>query len=128
MSEPLSAATLTAIEARAEGATPGVWSHWNPNSGTSHISVAGKVAWESLDSSARYADDERIPHWADANFISHARTDIPLLLAEVHRLRGLEAAVRSWAESHRIASGTGFDCVQAVEVSNLLDGKGAPNV
>ena len=78
---------LDAIRKRAEAASPGPWSMWNPAEGPSHLTIGGKVAWESKRSASEYGDTERIPHWSDANFIAHARTDIPALLAEVERLR-----------------------------------------
>ena len=85
---------LTAIKARTEAATEGPWKSWNPASGPSHLTLGGKVAWESRQSATPFGDDEVIPHWADATFIAAARTDVPALVAEVERLRGIEAGAR----------------------------------
>lgn len=82
---------LAEINARAEAATEGPWAHWNPADGPSHMEIGGKVAWKSLRTGSQYGDDEKIPHWADAAFIAHARTDVPALVAaleavlEVHQ-------------------------------------------
>lgn len=88
MSEPLSAATLTAIEARVNAATPGEWvavdtgrkngSHW--------YVVSSGEAIASIHANDGSDEVQREP---DAEFIAHARTDIPLLLAEVRRLQGM---------------------------------------
>jgi len=65
---------LEAIKARCEAATPGPWEikdrgHFAYMSGPRHVGVGGR--W--------------LP--ADAAFISHAREDVPALIAEVERLR-----------------------------------------
>lgn len=72
---------LDAIKARAERATPGPWETekpgpfihtvWHPSPGAPRDEVA------------------RFMSPADARFVTHARTDIPLLVAEVERLRSL---------------------------------------
>ncbi len=70
---------LDAIEARANNATPGPW---------------GEVA----ESGQWYIMGEKIDSWIcntdgmaqyNIDFITHARTDIPALVAEVRRLRKL---------------------------------------
>lgn len=96
MSEPLSAATLTAIEARVEAATPGPWS---VESDANEIGDAsGFGIWTSAEIvfGTWYEDNGlyggaglTLFDEATAKFVAAARTDIPLLLAEVHRLRGL---------------------------------------
>ena len=85
--EPATALDLDAIEARANAATSGPW----------EVEAAAVVC-------DRY-EDERPgvcgPHdvdWPllaeDAEFIAHARTDVPALVAEVRRLRAALAAPR----------------------------------
>ena len=76
---------LDAIEARANAATDGPWSvyqtmHAEPKvvNSTGHW-PAGEVA-NASNSPADYGN-------ADAEFIAHARTDVPALVAEVRRLR-----------------------------------------
>lgn len=67
---------IEAIRKRAEMATEGPW----------------EVGYDEFDSdSSVYVGEEEITpiHRYDAEFIAHARTDIPKLLAEVDRLRGL---------------------------------------
>ena len=86
------ALNLTPIRERCEKATPGPWV-WRSN----YLEVEG--SWEDPTREwTRIADDgsaggeynEAIDtHGPDADFIAHARTDIPALLAEVERLRRL---------------------------------------
>lgn len=79
---------LDAIEARANAATPGPWEHGaDKNGGVRDI----------------YApDDTHITGgalYADAVFLAYARTDVPLLVAEVRRLRA-ECELRRHRENH----------------------------
>ena len=92
---------LDAIEARANAATEGPWAVWNPSHGPSHLTIGGQVAWRSTDSATSYDDDETIPHWADGNFMAHARTDVPALVAAVRDLRD------EVATANRVLDGTG---------------------
>ncbi|PPG34494.1 hypothetical protein [Rathayibacter sp. AY2B9] len=71
---------LNTIEARAAAATVGPWATFN----RFHIeapsvdrNVTQAAEWESSG----------IEREEDAEFIAHARTDIPALIAEVRRLR-----------------------------------------
>lgn len=66
---------LQAIKARAAAATPGPWSVNNTDPDV------------VLDSDGRFVG--RADEDADAEFIAHARTDVPALIAEVERLREL---------------------------------------
>src|SRR5690606_35361117 len=70
------------IEARARDATPGPWCEQALYVGLEHLRKG--CDW--------YACDEHaggVPGGRDAQFIAAARTDIPDLVAEVRRLRGL---------------------------------------
>lgn len=67
---------LKAIEDRAAKATPGVWT-WAQDSRPAHWFrklLVTKAAWWAKSA-------------ADAEFIAHARTDVPALVAEVRRLQ-----------------------------------------
>ena len=85
MTDPLTDAYLDAIEQRAHAATEGPWE------ASAHDHAAGDVP--ILDRTGHYlvicpdcgvrGGYER----ADAEFIAHARSDVPALLAEVRRLR-----------------------------------------
>lgn len=82
---------LAAIATRAEAATPGPWctDHtWDIYQGAEY--VPGVSRW--IGEMRRDVANEP---FADAEFIAHARQDVPALLAEVDRLRariaGLEA-------------------------------------
>jgi len=69
---------LDEIEKRAMRATPGPWSSFiegrDHTSGSSFIRTAG----EDIELAGATVDDQ--------DFIAHARTDIPTLVAEVRRL------------------------------------------
>lgn len=80
---------LEAIKARADAATPGEWSaqdtdldvHTEDSRSLIHLA---EVLLSDEDTRANHPQAV-----ADAEFIAHAREDIPALLAEVHRLRVL---------------------------------------
>jgi hypothetical protein len=85
MTQPTSL-DLDAIEARAAAATPGPWKIENDycdcsDYGCSHPPFA--VAFGPFTSFENTSDR----HHADAEFASHARTDVPALVAEIRRLR-----------------------------------------
>lgn len=81
---------LAAIRARCEAATPGPW-HFDPNS--MHNFIIENDEYEavvSIDPGMEDDFDDSIDiSEGDGNFIVAARTDIPLLLAEIERLRAL---------------------------------------
>jgi len=95
---------LDAIEARAKAATPGPWTaDTKYASGDFGLIVGGdlgfardgvpdgttwKVAYVCYDNGDRPEDEDRA--WydeEDAEFIAHAREDVPALIAELRRLR-----------------------------------------
>lgn len=80
---------LDAIRARAEAATPGPWvTDWDAGYVVqSALSLVADVHGEPVraDDPLDY-DDTGQP---DAEFIAHARVDIPMLLDEIERLRAL---------------------------------------
>jgi len=104
---PLTDVELAEIEARANAATPGPWELCQSET---HCHVV-------------YPDDTHVggvdgEHWwpADAEFVAHARTDIPRLLAEVRALRKelartghLVAAALRWADLWPFVPGPGND-------------------
>ncbi len=89
---------LEAIKARAEAATPGPWEadgepflpqNWRPK-----LSVWANVGDEFSHLVAAVATPDKYLGLTDADFIAHARTDVPALVAaleerdaEVERLR-----------------------------------------
>lgn len=105
----------------AEAATPGEWVHWNPSVGESHIAIANKVAWRSLKSSTKFADDEKIPHWADATHI--ATFDPPAVLALIDRLEQAEAAVARVREGLPPFNRALEYSVPAEDIYRALDGE-----
>ena len=99
---------LKAIEDRAAKATPGPWSayeddhvwqlfaekserfSWTDEHGEEHVTVMAMHPWQLIKApkqASRYA--EYWPGMGDSDFIVHARTDIPALIAEIRSLRKL---------------------------------------
>lgn len=78
--------TLRQIEERAAAATPGPWAHGAAEGGS--WACAGDEAIVTLDGREHGQDV------ADAEFIAHARQDVPALLTEVRRLRAEVADLR----------------------------------
>ena len=77
---PMTQEQLDAIRGRVTAATHGPWCHWS--------------GWDQRDNCVKSDSREDmhtvadvIPEADDAQFIAHAREDVPALLAEVERLR-----------------------------------------
>lgn len=83
---PVSDAELSAMSARAIAASPGPWRSFVE--GRDHTSGSDFI--RTGDDESRGNDIElRGATRADQDFIAHARQDVPLLLAEIDRLRAL---------------------------------------
>jgi hypothetical protein len=77
---------LKAIKARCEAATPGPWKSYiegRDSTGGSDFIMTGEGTTLGDDIELTGATQ------ADQDFIAHARQDVPKLLAEIERLRGL---------------------------------------
>lgn len=87
-------ARLEEIEARAEAATPPPWN--GESDGVQYADPNVKLGWlpDKL-----YHGYEAEMEMADVEFISHAREDVPFLLAQVRVLRG--ALMESSEALHR---------------------------
>jgi hypothetical protein len=80
---------LAAIRARAEAATEGPWG--SPDTALAFISNrSGPIMWAGRE----YATVE------DAEFIAHARTDIPALLALLESYRPAHEVADAWDEGY----------------------------
>ena len=95
---------LAEIKARCEAATPGPWCKVSdlPDYGVASMNHPGTLPDPVVTLNRKYRAPGR-PNLGcsefDADFIAHAREDIPFLLAEVERLRALEAEhKRQWME------------------------------
>lgn len=88
---------LTAIRARADAASPGPWHADHDEFG---CTVMGDFGWEAPGTFEYGVDSEQGK--ADAEFVAHARTDVPDLLAEVETWRGI---ADSLAERLRLHAG-----------------------
>jgi hypothetical protein len=76
---------LDAIEARAKAATKGSW--WWPDDGSALIGRARGADDEWIDTTVIVADlDNVVIEPEDAEFIAHARTDIPALIARIREI------------------------------------------
>jgi hypothetical protein len=88
-------AELDAIEQRCNAATPEPWVAWiegrDHTAGDTFIAQGGSGARQEKDLFLSHYSNEGPVSDADHDFIAHARQDLPLLLAEVRRLRGLLA-------------------------------------
>ena len=85
---PMPQEQLNAIRGRVTAATHGPWCHWSGRDQRDNC-----VKSDSREDMHTVADV--IPEADDAQFIAHARTDIPALLAEVERLRALTTGEQS---------------------------------
>lgn len=129
---------LAEIEARAGAATKGPWGFYD---GSNYADVAADLTMTSRssysyrekiaqledenywDDPAHEDDDEqRAPEQMAANaaFIAAARTDVPALLAEVHRLRDAVTAIRHLHKDSPI--GPCPVCIDADAVAEGRDG------
>jgi hypothetical protein len=93
---------LDAIEARAEAATPGPWRQTTSKRGYRDVlqtpdsygdRMIAKIDQEAFIVSRRDARMLRCPN-ADADFIAHARIDIPALVAELRAAREVVEAAQ----------------------------------
>ena len=86
---PLTDKYLSEIEARAKAATPGPWQYHRTWQDDRHRAMyvmhgyTGRASKHDNPWIADLADDNN----EDAEFIAHAREDIPALLAEIRRLQ-----------------------------------------
>ena len=117
---------LEAIRARAEAAAPGPWeaeigAEIEVNAGSARTTWDGDIgrpatSWRSVDRILEVADaDEELDDdeyeivSANAEFIAHARDDIPALLDEVFRLRAL-VGEPEWEPGVAGCSGCAHEC------------------
>lgn len=97
--DPMTQGQLDTIRRRTEKATEGQWGVEGPaQCGPSDTLVVYPV---EDGGTLAYVQ----PSWEDAEFIAHAREDVPALLAEVERLRALTTVdddmVERAVEAHR---------------------------
>lgn len=99
--QPLQPEEIEAIEARCEAASPGPWNRECDAVYTAH--ECGDTCERTLHDHFVFADPDVKP--ADADFIAHARTDIPRLLATIEEARREQPV---------------SDAVQAVEALSVM--------
>jgi len=112
---------LDAIEQRAKAATPGPWAVWHDLDRQGFKTVGDAHSYQEILDSGETEECNPTAHVytdEDAEFIAHARTDVPALLA---RGRELEAGVRSArAEALREAAFSGLFGTNAQETLLVL--------
>ena len=81
------------IRARCEAATRGPWRTKHPRYGGDDIKIYDNNAWAKGLTPFAVVEDDGI--YSNADFIAHAREDIPWLLAEVGRLKEINKALKS---------------------------------
>jgi len=95
---------LAAIEARANAAAPGEWEASRHARNMHQISdVTGIIADISTWKTGMAGDDKETT--ANADFIAHARTDVPALVKELRELRAWAATV-----THADGCAAEFEC------------------
>lgn len=84
MTAPMTPKRVEGIRARAEAATPGPWctDSWEIYQGTEYVPGVSLWIGETCRGTGSPEQDR-----ADAEFVAHAREDVPALLAEVQRLK-----------------------------------------
>ncbi len=85
----LSRERLEEIRARAEKATPGPWEFWTGGTFVSRYEEYATVICDTLLDAEMRGRLLKGHSENNGQFIAHSRTDVPDLLAEVDRLRGL---------------------------------------
>jgi hypothetical protein len=86
---------LDAIRARCNSATPGPWTAVSVNGRKSGIALVGALALRGTGKPIAVLAGIDVPQrHRDAEFVAHAREDMPALLAEVVRL----TAALEWAQ------------------------------
>ena len=118
MSDILTDADLAEIERRAEAATKGPWRAYTVQTGE----FAGEFGVISDASHIAKPDNPD-----DAAFVAHARTDIPRLLKEIARLRGIEERAKKIVSDYDV----GWAYTRELNISDfrhLLEGDDDPDV
>ncbi|PAZ15626.1 hypothetical protein CLM62_12585 [Streptomyces sp. SA15] len=83
--QPLTDEQLNAIDARSNAATKGPWTAWAET--YPHLVLQGPKGVHPSDAEGIVSTNLAVNEGVDAEFIAHAREDVPALLDEVRRLR-----------------------------------------
>ena len=139
---PLTDQQLADIQARADAATKGPWGYYDGDNyaalaadyqqtGRGSYSCRQGIArleeddfWDDQANEARDEGDAYEQMIANAEFITHAREDVPALLAELGRVRAELAGARAAAfrEAARVLEHTGRDDDAVNLLDNIADG------
>lgn len=112
-------ARIAAIRARVDEATDGPWRVCRAE----EISIVSEVGPVIVDQVCAESDEEIIDRDYDADFIAHAREDIPYLLdqlaqqaQEIQALRPLQPPPRAWILTERWKNGS--DHIEGIALTN----------
>lgn len=114
---------LDAIREREAKATPGPWERWHKGmefiGGTVEFNVGDNCIMTNNGGPNRRGQRNICPVFQDddAEFIAHARTDIPLLLAEIDRLQDERDAMLKAMKELAKGNGSCLGCKSFVEES-----------
>ncbi|WP_037161013.1 hypothetical protein [Rhodococcoides fascians] len=117
----MSGLDLDAIEARAEATTEGPWcaiTSGIPNGDHWYVCSAEGESLAYISADDGINEDQREP---DAEFIAHARTDVPALLAALRERDNTITRVRQVLKGAWPEDGAGIDVVAAEAVRAALD-------
>ena len=118
---------LKEIQERLDKATPGVWEVYNANEGTDY----GPMWCIANDAFHNPPADDNEPWLAvevhtgrkcDADFIAHAISDIPFLLAEIERLKSYEPCDPCKRDDHDNCTGDcSSQCCAEFEATAIIE-------
>lgn len=116
---------LEAIKARAEKATPGPWG--GPWDAGDELLIETKDHASFICALSTDDEEERTKNGhGNATFIIHARDDVPALVAEVERLRGLDAEAKAPGPMDCTPREAEWATLTFQRLSRLCDETGAP--
>lgn len=126
---------LEAIKARARAATVGPWlTHEMPRNGTVFVGPGKPGSLSQIVYATAENMDDLTPEAAhrersNAEFIAHARDDLPVLIAEVERLRAAVDRVKALDPSRVYGGGTNSTRIWLTiyDVHHALDDSGSAN-
>lgn len=120
MEPHLTAQDLRSIRERADRATPGPWCV----AGSPRDFVIAKHGGSERcsDNPVVWADDDCLSgSTVDAEFIAHARADVPRLADEVDRLRQVVRRVLVWQLGQSFAEGVEKECPDRALAKEIVD-------
>ena len=116
---------LKAIEKRYSRATEGPWAIWHDLDHQGFKTVGDAQSYAEVVSDGFTEESNPTAHVytdADAEFIAHAREDVPALVARVRELEAAVERVREYGEKMRKANGMSWCSIHGTAVLRALEG------